>query len=63
MVSQYNISDPDKKYGVKNLGSVVGKRIKMQGSYFPGPLFLCSYDREPRNDVSGLPCSHLREGY
>ena len=25
MVSQYNISDPDKKYGVKNLGLVVGK--------------------------------------
>ena len=31
MVSQYNISDPDKRYGVKNLGLVVGKRLKMQG--------------------------------
>ena len=31
MVSQYNISDPDKRYGVKNLGAVVGKRLKMQG--------------------------------
>lgn len=31
MISQYNISDPDKKYGVKNLGAVVGKRLKMQG--------------------------------
>lgn len=31
MVSQYNISDPNKRYGVKNLGSVVGKRLKMQG--------------------------------
>ena len=31
MVSQYNISDPDKKYGIKNIGLVVGKRIKMQG--------------------------------
>lgn len=31
MVSQYNISDPDKKYGVKNLNAVVGKRLKMQG--------------------------------
>ena len=31
MVSQYNISDPDKRYGVKNLGAVVGKRIRMQG--------------------------------
>ena len=31
MVSQYNISEPDKKYGVKNLGYMVGKRLKMQG--------------------------------
>ncbi|KAM0806345.1 hypothetical protein BDR22DRAFT_816546 [Usnea florida] len=31
MVSQYNISDPDKRYGVKNIGAVVGKRITMQG--------------------------------
>ena len=31
MVSQYNISDPDKRYGVKNIGAVVGKRIRMQG--------------------------------
>ena len=31
MVSQYNISDPDRRYGVKNLGAVVGKRLKMQG--------------------------------
>ena len=31
MVSQYNISDPNKRYGVKNIGAVVGKRIKMQG--------------------------------
>ena len=31
MVSQYNISDPDKRYGVKNIGAVVGKRLKMQG--------------------------------
>ena len=31
MVSQYNISDPGEKYGVKNIGAVVGKRIKIQG--------------------------------
>ena len=31
MISQYNISDPDRRYGVKNLGAVVGKRLKMQG--------------------------------
>ncbi|CAD6580587.1 MAG: hypothetical protein ASARMPREDX12_009593 [Alectoria sarmentosa] len=31
MISQYNISDSDKKYGVKNIAAVVGKRLKMQG--------------------------------
>lgn len=31
MVSQYNIKDPNERYGIKNLGNVVGKRLKMQG--------------------------------
>ena len=31
MISQYNITDPDKRYGVKNIGAVVGKRLKLQG--------------------------------
>jgi NADPH-dependent curcumin reductase CurA len=30
MVSQYNLP-PEERYGVKNLGQVVTKRIKMQG--------------------------------
>ncbi len=39
MISQYNISDPDKKYGVKNLGNVVSKRLKMQGFIVGDPDF------------------------
>lgn len=31
MISQYNISDPAKKYGVRNLANVVIKRLKIQG--------------------------------
>ena len=31
MVSQYNISDPEKKYAVRNISMIIPKRIKMQG--------------------------------
>ena len=31
MVSQYNITDPDQKYGVKNIGLFVAKRLTMRG--------------------------------
>ena len=31
MVSQYNIASADDNYGVKNLGLVVQKRLKIQG--------------------------------
>lgn len=31
MISQYNISDPDKRCEVKNIEGVVGKCLKMQG--------------------------------
>lgn len=31
MVSQYNITDPKKKYGVMELNSVVGKRLTLRG--------------------------------
>lgn len=39
MISQSNISDPDKKYGVKNLGNVVSKRLKIQGFIVFDPDF------------------------
>lgn len=39
MISQYNITNVDKKYGIKNLGLVVRKRLKMQGFIFSDPDF------------------------
>ena len=37
MISQYNITSPDEKYGVKNLGVVVSKRLKIQGFIVTDP--------------------------
>ncbi len=31
MISQYNAKDDSERYGVKQLGNIVGKRLKMQG--------------------------------
>lgn len=31
MISQYNVASTEEAYGVKNLGNVVTKRLKMQG--------------------------------
>lgn len=56
MVSQYNISDPDKKYGVKNLGAVVGKRLKMQGFIVfdenMGPKYAADHQRNVAKWIS-----------
>ena len=52
MVSQYNISDPDKKYGVKNLSHVVGKRLKMQGFIVGDPDVGPKYAAEHQRNVS-----------
>ena len=52
MVSQYNISDPQNRYGVKNLGSVVGKRLKMQGFIVGDPDFGPKYAVEHQKNVA-----------
>ncbi len=52
MVSQYNISEPEKRYGVKNLGSVVGKRLKMQGFIVGDPDFGPKYAVEHQKNVA-----------
>jgi len=31
MVSQYNISDPEKRYGIKNIAMFISKRLQMRG--------------------------------
>lgn len=37
MISQYNNANPGEAYGVKNLGKVVGKRLKLQGFIIMDP--------------------------
>ena len=37
MISQYNITDPNKKYGVKNLTNMIGKRITFRGFIVTDP--------------------------
>ena len=37
MVSQYNITDQNKKYGIKNLSNIVGKRITFRGFIVTDP--------------------------
>ena len=52
MISQYNVTDPEKKYGVKNLGLVVGKRIKMQGFIQSDPDMGPRYAQDHLKNVS-----------
>ncbi|KAL6713861.1 hypothetical protein ACLMJK_008355 [Lecanora helva] len=52
MVSQYNISDPTKKYGVKNLGVVVSKRLRMQGFIVGDPDFGPKHALEHQKNVA-----------
>lgn len=60
MISQYNITDTDKKYGIKNLGLVVGKRLKMQGFIVGDPDFgvrVSSVTLFPIR-IRASPCAH-----
>lgn len=52
MVSQYNISDPNQRYGVKNLGAVVGKRLKMQGFIVGDANMGPKYAADHQNNVA-----------
>ena len=51
MVSQYNISDPAKRYGVKNLFMTIGKRLKMQGFIVGDPNMGPKYAAEHQKNV------------
>ncbi|KAJ5744157.1 zinc-type alcohol dehydrogenase-like protein PB24D3.08c [Penicillium manginii] len=51
MVSQYNLA-PDARYGIKNLGQVVSKRIKMQGFIQGDPNMRPKYYKERDEKVS-----------
>ena len=52
MVSQYNISDPTKRYGVKNVFMVVSKRLKMQGFIVGDANMGPKYAAEHQKNVS-----------
>ena len=52
MVSQYNITDPEKKYGIKNLSNVVSKRLKMQGFIVSDPDFGPKYTAEHQANIA-----------
>lgn len=52
MISQYNISEPEKRYGVKNLVNVVAKRIRMQGFIVADPDFGPKYAKDHQQNVA-----------
>lgn len=52
MISQYNISDPKKRYGVQNLMNVVSKRLKMQGFIVLDPEYGAQYAEAHQKAVS-----------
>lgn len=52
MVSQYNVASPDEVYGVKNLTSIVAKRLKIQGFITGDPDMGPKYTVEHQKNVS-----------
>ncbi|KAI4198714.1 MAG: hypothetical protein LQ350_005098 [Teloschistes chrysophthalmus] len=52
MISQYNASSEGERYGVKNLGNVVTKRLKMQGFIVGDPGFGSKYAAEHQKNVA-----------
>lgn len=52
MVSQYNITDQNKKYGIKNLSNIVGKRITFRGFIVTDPDMGPKYAVEHQKNVA-----------
>ena len=52
MVSQYNITDQNKKYGIKNLSNIVGKRITFRGFIVTDPDMGPKYTVEHQKNVA-----------
>ena len=52
MISEKNKSSPDDMYGVKSLGAVVTKRLKMQGFIVSDPGFGPKYAQDHQKNVS-----------
>lgn len=52
MISQYNIAEESQRYGIKNLSTVVAKRLKMQGFIVSDPDMGPKYAEEHRQTLS-----------
>jgi len=52
MVSQYNISNPEKRYGIKQMPMVIGKRLKIRGFIVSDPDMGPKYAVEHQNNVA-----------
>lgn len=52
MISQYNISDPDKRYGVKNINTVLIKRLTMRGFAVFDPETGPKYAKDHQENVA-----------
>lgn len=52
MISQYNISKPEERYGIKNLMNVVSKRLKIQGFIVADPDFGPKYAKDHQQNVA-----------
>ena len=52
MISGYNKSNPDEIYGVKNLSTIVTKRLKIQGFIVSDPGFGPKYAQDHQKNVS-----------
>ncbi|KAL8967880.1 MAG: hypothetical protein Q9183_002722, partial [Haloplaca sp. 2 TL-2023] len=52
MISEYNASSPEERYGVRNLSNVVKKRLKMQGFIVGDPDFGPKYAVEHQKNVA-----------
>lgn len=52
MISQYNVSSEEERYGVKNLLNVLTKRLKMQGFIVGDPGFGSKYAADHQKNVA-----------
>ena len=56
MISQYNITNTSEGYGVKNLGNLITKRIKMQGFVVTdpnmGPVYAADHQKNLQKWIS-----------
>ena len=54
MISQYNIAKPEERYGVKNLASIVTKRLHMRGFIVGDPEMGPTYASAHQKEVGRL---------